>query len=220
MIAIPVTAQTNKEAIEQLKETEKKADIVEIRLDYIENPNIKEIIKNSKKPLIFTNRLFSKGGKKKQLEKERIDKLKEAIRLKADYIDIEYATDESIIKELIKNKKSTKIIVSYHNFKETPKNLAEIYKKIKSLKPAIIKITTFADNCNDNLKVFELLTLANKEKISLIAFCMGKKGKISRILATEFGSYLTFCSLKKGKESAPGQISIDEYKKIKEVLEC
>ena len=39
---------------------------------------------------------------------------------------------------------------------------------------------------------------------------MGDYGVISRILYKRFGSYLTFASLQKGKESAPGQISIQE----------
>ena len=44
----------------------------------------------------------------------------------------------------------------------------------------------------------------------VISFCMGELGIISRILYKRFGSYLTFASLRTGKESAPGQINIHE----------
>jgi 3-dehydroquinate dehydratase/shikimate dehydrogenase len=43
---------------------------------------------------------------------------------------------------------------------------------------------------------------------------MGEFGQISRILTRRFGGLLTFASLKKGKESAPGQLTIDELSNI------
>ena len=39
---------------------------------------------------------------------------------------------------------------------------------------------------------------------------MGELGQISRILSPKFGGKLVFASLAKGKESAPGQLTIDE----------
>ena len=43
---------------------------------------------------------------------------------------------------------------------------------------------------------------------------MGELGNISRILTSKFGGFLTFASLEKGKESAPGQLTVDELSKI------
>jgi 3-dehydroquinate dehydratase/shikimate dehydrogenase len=43
---------------------------------------------------------------------------------------------------------------------------------------------------------------------------MGEYGHISRILTRKFGGLLTFASLKKGKESAPGQLTVDELSNI------
>ncbi|CAG0940221.1 partial 3-dehydroquinate dehydratase / shikimate dehydrogenase, partial [Candidatus Brocadiaceae bacterium] len=59
----------------------------------------------------------------------------------------------------------------------------------------------------DNIKIYRLLQQA---QAPLISFCMGEYGIISRILYKRFGSYLTFAALRKGKESAPGQINIHE----------
>jgi 3-dehydroquinate dehydratase type I len=42
---------------------------------------------------------------------------------------------------------------------------------------------------------------------------MGKEGKISRIISPLVGSYLTYAALTKGKETAPGQITVSELKK-------
>ena len=47
---------------------------------------------------------------------------------------------------------------------------------------------------------------------------MGNKGKLSRAFCTKFGSFLTFASLKKGEESAPGQIDINLLKEFDKVF--
>ena len=106
--------------------------------------------------------------------------------------------------------KQSKIIVSYHNFDETPllEELENIYDEIKKLNPDLVKIATFANSLNDNFKIFRLL----RGKNDLIGFCMGIKGQISRVLAPKFNSLATFASLGRGKESASGQISIDEVR--------
>jgi 3-dehydroquinate dehydratase type I len=52
----------------------------------------------------------------------------------------------------------------------------------------------------------------------IIAFCMGEKGGLSRIAAPLLGSYLSYASLEKGAESAPGQFTAAEMKRILKVL--
>lgn len=46
----------------------------------------------------------------------------------------------------------------------------------------------------------------------LISLSMGEKGVISRLLATKYGGYLTFATTSSGKESAPGQPSLESLK--------
>jgi 3-dehydroquinate dehydratase/shikimate dehydrogenase len=101
------------------------------------------------------------------------------------------------------------VIISYHNFKQTPKNLEAIYKKIKSHKPDIIKIVTHANSINDNIKILNLIKKAKKQNKKIIALCMGGKGEISRILSPLIGAQLTFASLNKERESAPGQLTAE-----------
>ena len=78
----------------------------------------------------------------------------------------------------------------------------------------IVKIVTYARDLADNLKMFDLLRRAKKEKQKLIGLCMGDLGEISRVLSPLFGGYLTFGSLETGQESAPGQISAKTLKDI------
>lgn len=43
---------------------------------------------------------------------------------------------------------------------------------------------------------------------------MGERGVITRLLATKYGGYLTFASMAAGKESAPGQPSLESLQSL------
>jgi len=208
MICIPVISRDMVSAIKDIKKANKIADIIELRIDFVSDLDLKKLIDAAEKPIIVTNRRKSENGNFKGTEGERLSLLKKAIELGADYVDIEINAD---YKQIIKNKKKSKIIVSYHNFKETPTNLDEVYNNLISAKADIIKIATKANKLSDNLKILELIKKSDKP---IITICMGELGEISRILAPLYGSFLTFASLEKGKESAQGQIPAETLRNI------
>ena len=211
MICIPITARSAEDTVSEMLLASKYADIVELRIDYI--PELKnaeaciaESLKCKTKPVIITNRPEREGGKFNGSEQDRLRLLQKAIDLGVDYVDVEYDSIKQITR-----RNSSKIIISHHNFKETPHNLSKIYDDICQQKPDIVKIVTFANDIIDNIRIFELLKSA---QIPTISFCMGELGYISRILTSKFGGFLTFASLEKGKESAPGQLTEDELSNI------
>ncbi|HDY67371.1 MAG TPA: shikimate dehydrogenase, partial [Candidatus Scalindua sp.] len=167
---------------------------------------LEKTLKSKTKPIIVTNRPKREGGNFEGSEKDRLCLLQKAIELGADYVDVELDSVRHITR-----RDSSKIIISYHNFKETPHNINKIYEDISQCKPDIVKVVTYANDITDNVRIFELLKIAN---VPTISFCMGEYGHISRILTRKFGGLLTFASLKKGKESAPGQLTIDELSNI------
>ena len=73
-----------------------------------------------------------------------------------------------------------------------------------------VKIVTTAKSVDDSIRTLQLYSKNGKN--NLIAFAMGDNGRISRILCLYLGSPYTYVSL--GKPVAPGQLSIDEVKKI------
>ncbi len=206
MICIPIIANNLADALHDMTEASKVADIVELRIDYIKGVDLKRLLEKRTKPVIVTNRPVREGGKFNGSEEERIALLKLAIRLQADYVDVEHDSIQHIRRDTV-HRVPTKIIVSYHNFRETPGNLTDIYKRLSQSGADIVKIVTHANSIADNVRVYQLL---QQSQIPMISFCMGELGIISRILYKRFGSYLTFASLQAGKESAPGQISIHE----------
>ncbi len=217
MLAAVIKAENAKDALNVIKKAE-GSDLAELRFDYAKNLDFESkflydfisAAKSRNKPIIITNRTKEEGGAFCGSEDERMAILKKAIELGADYIDIECSADKSSIKNLISSKKNTKVIVSYHNFNETPNNLKGVYSDIKKLNPDMIKIATSANSVADNFGVFELIKFANREKRKIIAFCMGSYGQFSRILSIILGSQVTYASIENGKESAAGQFTIGE----------
>jgi len=107
-VCIPITAKTVEKAIEDLKQAEKLVDLVELRIDYIKNINnekLKKIIQSKKNKVIVTCRSKNLCGNFEGNENKRIDLLKKAIGLNADFIDIEIESNKKEIENLIKKQK-------------------------------------------------------------------------------------------------------------------
>jgi 3-dehydroquinate dehydratase type I len=82
----------------------------------------------------------------------------------------------------------------------------------------IVKIVTTARSSADNLSVLSLIPYGRSKGKEMIAFCMGEAGIVSRIAAPALGAYLTFASLRRGAESAPGQIAAAPMRRILRLL--
>lgn len=209
-------AENSAEKIKQnLKDAVKKSDYVEIRFDFLkinEIPKTLEIIKKELNNVVCTLRPKSEGGQFEGSEKERIAILKLIAEYNPILLDVEFNTIKRD-KELAKYLKSTKtkLLISWHDFKKTPKFL-ELKNMMNQMSKFSnnVKIVTTAKSTEDSTRILQLYS--KKGKINLIAFAMGDSGRISRILCLYLGSPYTYVSL--GKPVAPGQFSIDEVKKI------
>lgn len=206
MICIPIVGPSMTKALEDIPLAETIADILELRIDLIHEPDLPGLLGAASKPCIVTNRTKLEGGQFRGSEPERVGWLQQAIDLNADYIDIEVSTAKDLLKPVLEAEKKTRVILSYHDFTKTPEDLNPLYETLREFPSDIIKIVTYAKDINDNLTLFEILKRAKAENRKLIGLCMGEYGEISRVLSPLFGGFLTFGSLETGKESAPGQI--------------
>jgi 3-dehydroquinate dehydratase type I len=220
MICVPITATTIEDAEAEIEQANKVADAIELRLDYIKEIDTEKmhaLLKRCRKKTIVTVRSKKEKGKFTGSEKQRIMLLRKALEFGADYIDVEFGIKPATLKSLAKKKGHTKIILSHHDFSSTPRieELRKLYAKMREVEEAdVLKIVTYARNINDNATVLELLKEARKDKVKIAAFAMGLLGRDSRILGLPLGSYFAFASLAPGKESAEGQITIEQMKKI------
>ena len=223
-ICIPITAATTAEALLKMEEGFGLADFLELRIDGIRKVNLEKLLAVRKGKLIVTNRIKEEGGAFTGSEQERVALLIKAVTLGSDYVDLEIRTKENLINKLKKTIETcqglTRLILSYHNLEKTP-GLTDLRKKMEEGRrygADIIKIVPYAEKMEDNLKVLALIPYARKRGLEIITFCMGASGKISRVMAPFLGSYLSYASLNKGEESAPGQMTVREMKHVFKIL--
>ena len=182
------------------------ADLIEIRLDYLpDTADLGGILAKRPKPVIVTYRRVEDGGRYGGDDRVRIGALQKAAGQGADYIDIELDAAAEL------REFSPKLIVSYHNFKETPRDLLAIHAEAVEAGAHIVKIAVMANDICDNLRVFDLLKRA---ETPTAAFCMGELGLISRIIGRKFGSKITYAALANGKETAAGQLPAAELRHL------
>ncbi|CAB3289459.1 3-dehydroquinate dehydratase [Methanocaldococcus lauensis] len=218
MICLPVVENNITDAIKRAEEYLKIADLVEFRIDFMENVNEEDIKKLAKYPCIITVRPDWEGGYWKEDNEKRLKLIKKAIECNAKYVDIELREQKN--KEIVNFRdeinSKTKIIVSYHDFDKTPSKDRLINIVEESL--SIGDIAKFATMVNNKEEILNILEVINRYSGRVIGIGMGEKGKITRILGVYFGSILTFASYK-GKSSAPGQIDVFTLKKIWELMD-
>jgi 3-dehydroquinate dehydratase type I len=199
-----------------IKKANRLADLIELRVDYLRNVELALLLQNRKKPFIVTNRKKEEGGKYRGEERKRLSVLQEAIDLGADYIDVELGTERSLLQGLVRNKRGTQVILSFHDFQKTPslKELQKLFGQMIRLGANVIKIIPFARSWEDNFNILMLIPFAKERRQKIVAFCMGEKGKISRIFSPFLGAAWTYASLNQNRTSAPGQLTARELTDI------
>lgn len=224
MICVSVVAATMKAALNKMRKGFPLADLLEMRVDYIKDLDMEVLFRAKRGRLLVTNRSRKEGGAFAGTEQERIRVLTEAVSLGADYVDVEAGTEDALMEEvrraIRRHGGETRLIVSYHNFRRTP-SLRILQRKVDACIGCgadIVKIVTTAWAVEDNLRVLSLIPYAQKKGKKAIAFCMGEKGRISRIVSPLMGACLTFASLRQGEESAPGQLTVEEMRRVFRLL--
>ena len=203
--------------LKAVKEVESLVGLFEVRIDLI-GDGWSELVKQLKKPWIACNRSADEGGQWSGTEARRVERLLQAVELGANIVDIELRTInlDKIIKLI---KKRTKCLLSFHDLEKTfpLDEMKEIVKRQLKSGADIGKVVTTAQGLEDNLIVLKLISEFPEAK--LVSFAMGALGTMSRILCPLVGGEFTYASIAKGKESAPGQITVRDLIDIYEMME-
>jgi 3-dehydroquinate dehydratase / shikimate dehydrogenase len=188
------------------------ADMVELRLDLRDDAftteSVQELVRTCLIPCIVTCRPTWEGGNSTLSNEARFVTLNTAATAGAAYIDVEleaYRQSGDLLTP------DGRLILSAHSFKGRPDRLYNLIDELNRSPSQVNKLAWTARSIRDNLEAFELLQTRQKPTIAL---CMGEAGLISRILAKKFGAFLTFASLSSDSATAPGQVSIDDMKRL------
>ncbi len=214
MIICPsIAPTTTSDAITSLRSIGKGVNLVEVRIDDVSDLDLKSLLRKPRPKVIITLRAEEEGGNFRGPRQQQIQILSSALELGADYIDIELTAGKENLQHLRTRHSSSNIIVSYHNFKETPPDLDAIYDRMRATGMTIIKIAAMANDISDSARMLKLVQRAKKERQKIIALCMGERGQVTRILPAKFGGLLTFASPQGEEPTAPGQFSVEDLKK-------
>jgi 3-dehydroquinate dehydratase type I len=219
-ICVPVVESNLRRARNLYLRAARRGFWTELRLDYLEQPDLKRLFRTRPGKVIATNRLASEGGQWRGPEADRRRLLEEALALGADCLDLELAADAAWRREISSRRGRAQIILSWHDFSGTPDStrLEEVVAEMLAGDADILKIVTQAREPEDNLKVLSLIPRAKAAGREIIAFCMGAAGKWSRVVAPYLGSYLTFAPFSKKGASAPGQLTVNEIRRLWKLL--
>ncbi|MCX6112499.1 MAG: type I 3-dehydroquinate dehydratase [Proteobacteria bacterium] len=182
----------------------------EVRLDLIEatDEDIKKIF-SSGKNIIATCKINAK-----LTDNDRVSLLTKALDAGASYIDVEIDSSDDFKNKVIDfaRSKGKKVIISYHNCKETPsrEDLINIINRCKNHVPDAIKIACVSHSNNDNVRLLNLLD----SDISMIVIGMGEKGRITRFVAPLLGAFCTFVGISQLNQTAFGQPTKEEIEEF------
>lgn len=223
-IVVPVLPTTVAEVQELNVEKYRRADIIEWRADFLGNmesilqaaPLIFE--KFTDFSLLFTVRTANEGGNISISKKDYVALLKKIAKFEPDYIDIEYFSYRKALPQLLEFKE--KIVLSYHNFFESPTDLTARMMKMQREETGFVKVAIMAQRECDILDLLQItrdFTMEYGPKF--IGIAMGELGKISRVAGGLTGSVWTFVALNKAEASAPGQLTLPQMLNVLDALE-
>lgn len=209
------------------------ADLIELRVDRIGDLAAVEDFLATKPaiPIILTIRTRDEGGDWDGDDADRIALIEHLGLQNPGYIDLELATwrrspnlrqkvllvaqrhraesSATTADGMNSDRPRNQLILSEHNLRGTPTDLASRFAALAAESPSIAKIVTTARDAADGLRL--LIELArHPDRDRFIALAMGEAGIATRVLARKFGAFLTFATLAPDAQSAPGQPSIAE----------
>jgi len=225
-LTVPVAARNVEGAVEQIKAAKRAgAEALELRVDYLEGLKakaVRELLSQAKKgrrplPVIVTCRDRAEGGARAYPDRLRVAVLIAALEAGAEFVDFEYgkfvSTDnQEKIKRALSQNVRGRLILSAHSFGGPFEDIKKLWRHMQSIDPgAIPKLVYKARHINECFEAFDLLHRTSGERI---VFCMGQAGLISRIIAKKLGSLVTFASLDEASGTAPGQLTIEQLRKL------
>lgn len=232
-ICVPIVGVTKEAILEEARAiTKLPADVVEWRIDWFEGvfdwAQMEDVLKALREtldemPILMTFRTSKEGG-----EKAIDDETYAEINIKAaktgliDLVDVEVFTGDEIVKKIIEgaHEAGVKVVASNHDFDKTPdkEDIVGRLCKMQELGADIPKIAVMPQSKKDVLTLLAATEEMATEHADrpIITMSMAGIGVVSRLAGEAFGSALTFGAT--AKASAPGQMEVNDLKKVLELI--
>lgn len=168
-------------------------------------------------PIIYTVRSEEQGGSFTGNEDDMFRLLNLGVRAGCEFVDMECSWSLKCREELIRNKKSSLIIGSFHAI-HSPSNDDEIANLYQTCyhngRVDIVKVVLKAFDNHVSYRVYQI-GKAMDLSVPIIALCTTENGKLSRVI-NPILTPVTHPLLPKA--AAPGQLSVDEIVQLRSSL--
>jgi 3-dehydroquinate dehydratase/shikimate dehydrogenase len=205
-----IAASTAREMISQLRLGLKSTHTLELRLDYLrpakERTTFLDYLRRKRLPgvLIATCRSRQGGGLFRGSRKAQLEVLAQAVRAGCQWCDVEIETAKHASpSELRGTLAPARLMVSRHDFRQTPRNLPGVARELFRAGGEIAKIAGHCRSISDSVRICDLA----RGRRDMVAIPMGEIGLAGRILALRAGSALAYAAVEQA--TAPGQLSLD-----------
>ncbi len=203
-------SETARAMIAQVRRGLQHTRTLELRLDYLRSSKEREAFLSwltrarPRGALIATCRRKQGGGLFQGSRDEEIGILSQAAGAGCGWCDVEIETAGHFAPgELARALAPARVMVSHHDFRGTPRNIAGIARRLERAGGQAIKIAAQCRSVSDSLRVCELAGKRSR----VVAIPMGEFGLAGRVLSLRMGSALAYGSLEHA--TAPGQLSLD-----------
>lgn len=232
LFCVPIVPRNLGELISQAEVAHKlKPELIEWRADFFSAPTVSSLVEAARllrntapsESIIFTLRAKNEGGAQEIPQSERRVLIEALLRSSmVDIVDLELANDDDFLRSVMQvaRQSGIPVILAFHDFERTLEDDV-LLSKIESMRSHganIAKIAVMPQTPEDVLRLLHVTARARAlyPSLPLITMSMGALGSITRVAGFLFGSDMSFALGQSG--SAPGQIPMEDARKITEML--
>jgi adenylyltransferase/sulfurtransferase len=202
-VVVSIRASSEDELVREALARAVRADVVELRVDGIERPNLERLRDlELGKPLLLTCRTRREGGSFPGTEDERLAILDRAVALGFDYVDVEIDS----LTAPFSRRSGTRLVLSHHDFRSLPADVDSRVARALELGADVVKIAARVSSLQDTLR----LARAGVKAKAYVPVPLGPAGASGRILARRLGAFFTYAPVSISRPTGPGQVPIDE----------
>ena len=182
-LVVSIMPRTLEEAQQLDRSRYDGADVIEWRADFLDKNEILTVApavfeKFAGREILFTLRTRGEGGQIDLTSEEYLAIIQDIQSIyHPDYIDFEFYSHREVFEQMLE---FSNLVLSYHNFQETPENMMEILSELTSLSPKLVKVSVMAHNEQEVLDLMNYtrgFKTLNPEQ-DYVTISMGKVGKI------------------------------------------
>ena len=207
LLCITVTGATTAE-LRRRRDAVADADLIELRLDTVADPDVAGALSGRRGPVIVTCRPTWEGGHFSGSEEVRKRLLSDALALGAEYVDLEW---RGRFDDLIRQRHGRGIVISSHDFEGVPADLTSQFQAMRSTGAEVVKIAVTTRRLSDCLPLVEIAA-QNRRGGGLVLIGMGEHGLATRVLASRFGSMWTYAGLLREIGQIYASTLLNEYR--------